>query len=348
MRHLWGVVKVGSQRLINRAGEHCQMLLDKRLDDSGFSPCALERLVELAGRLPFEEAAQVAERFDLKVSRSELERSVRPYLNACQAQVTEALLTPPAGMLEGPSVASTAGRIMVLQVDGVQVLGQPQARRCPGMEVKSAVLYPQAAPSERFMLAELCEAQRFVPLVAGLLQHAQLTPQDTLIGLGDGALWVEDLLDTMGAVRITDVYHSAEYLEQVMQALGWDEVQRERERIRWCKGEIAADAWLRTHLPDPERWLSWTQEAIDALAYLEKRTPFMDYPSFKAKGYPIGSGQVEGMNKSVIGTRMKRSGMHWSRSGAAAMASFRAQLCAKHPLVHFDTLRHHAYPPVPT
>jgi hypothetical protein len=34
----------------------------------------------------------------------------------------------------------------------------------------------------------------------------------------------------------------------------------------------------------------------------------MNYPAFKAEGYPIGSGQVEAMNKNVIGNRLKRSG----------------------------------------
>jgi hypothetical protein len=34
----------------------------------------------------------------------------------------------------------------------------------------------------------------------------------------------------------------------------------------------------------------------------------MDYALFKDKGYPIGSGQIEALNKHVIGTRMKRSG----------------------------------------
>lgn len=73
----------------------------------------------------------------------------------------------------------------------------------------------------------------------------------------------------------------------------------------------------------------------------------MDYPTFKARGYPIGSGHVEAMKKSVIGNRLKRSGMHWSRDGAARMASLRAQFCARHPLVDLDQLRHKAYPPIP-
>lgn len=97
-------------------------------------------------------------------------------------------------------------------------------------------------------------------------------------------------------------------------------------------------------LPEPEVWLTWSEEALGALQYLEKRLNNMDYPSFKARGYPIGSGQVEGMNKSVIGNRLKRSGMQWSREGAATMASLRAQSCSKHSLVDFDDLRQQAYP----
>lgn len=80
------------------------------------------------------------------------------------------------------------------------------------------------------------------------------------------------------------------------------------------------------------------------MRYLETRLEHMDYPGYKAKGWPIGSGQVEGMNKNVIGNRMKRSGMHWSRPGAARMASLRAQVCAERPLVAFDSLRHKAFP----
>jgi hypothetical protein len=118
--------------------------------------------------------------------------------------------------------------------------------------------------------------------------------------------------DTLGAVRITDVYHSAEYFDLVMQALGWSEEARVRERRRWCKGEISAREWLEEHLPEPslqsQGWLSWSKETLQALQYLEKRLDNMDYPAFKTKGYPIGSGQIEGMNPLLlarIGNRLK-------------------------------------------
>ena len=98
-------------------------------------------------------------------------------------------------------------------------------------------------------------------------------------------------------------------------------------------------------MPEPDVWFAWDDEAQVALHYLDKRLDTMDYALFALQAYPIGSGQVEAMNKAVIGHRMKRSGMHWSESGARNMASLRAQVCAKHPLVHFDDLRHRAFPP---
>ena len=76
---------------------------------------------------------------------------------------------------------------MVLQMDGVYVLGQPEQGLCPGLELKTAVLYPQAAPSQRWMLAERCSAEAFLALLAGLLNQAGVTPADTPLGSGDGA-----------------------------------------------------------------------------------------------------------------------------------------------------------------
>ena len=245
-------------------------------------------------------------------------------------------------------------RVMVLELDGVLALSRPEMGSCAGMEIKSAVLYPAASPSRRWMLAELADSAEFLPWLKGLLARGLKTGHDTLLGLGDGANWVENAFDEVGALPITDVYHSAQYLERVMIALGWSESRREWQRRAWCRGEVAAREWLEQRLPAPDpksptlEWLLWEPEAIEALRYLEKRLDSMDYPSFRARGFPIGSGQVEGMNKSVIGNRLKRSGRQWSREGAARMASLRAQVCAWHSLINFESLRHQAYPPVPT
>ena len=279
------------------------------------------------------------------MSSSGLERLAQPYTAQCREVVSQVLSLSAEQIRDTAEVETRPGRLMVLQLDGVYVLGRPEAGGCSGVEIKTAVLYPQASPGERWMLADVVGAEAFLALVAGLLARAGVTAQDTLLGLGDGASWIETTFDTLAAVRITDVFHSCTYLDIIMQALGWQDDERAFHRRCWCRGDVGARDWLQTHLPEPQVWLAWDDEAKGALRYLENRLDNMNYPAFRNKTWPIGSGQIEAMNKAVIGHRMKRSGMHWSRSGAAGMASLHAQVCAKHLLVPSETLRHRAYPP---
>ena len=93
VKHLWGSVQVGVQRLVDKRGQAKQIICDKRLDHSGWTPKALECLTDLVGRVPTEESAQIASNFGLKISSSELDRLQRPYAEACQSEVTTKLLT---------------------------------------------------------------------------------------------------------------------------------------------------------------------------------------------------------------------------------------------------------------
>ena len=52
----------------------------------------------------------------------------------------------------------------------------------------------------------------------------------------------------------------------------------------------------------------------------------MLYRTFQRKGYFIGSGVVEAGCKSVIGKRLKQSGMFWSEKGAENILTLRAAL----------------------
>ena len=176
------------------------------------------------------------------------------------------------------------------------------------------------------------------------MREAGLRTQDEVVGLSDGATWIKHLYENLGVEHIIDVYHSSSYLDTVMETLGWDEDGRTQTRRAWVTGNIKAAEWLQEHSPDVDVWRSWNEPTQTAWHYLEERQHHMDYPSYKDRGLPIGSGQVEGVNKSVIGFRMKQSGMQWSRSGAGRMASLRARRCSKRPLVSHDTLRHHAFP----
>jgi hypothetical protein len=49
----------------------------------------------------------------------------------------------------------------------------------------------------------------------------------------------------------------------------------------------------------------------------------MRYHWFRSRGLFVGSGVVEAGCKSVIGQRLKQSGMHWTVNGADAIITLR-------------------------
>jgi hypothetical protein len=67
-------------------------------------------------------------------------------------------------------------------------------------------------------------------------------------------------------------------------------------------------------------------KAIDSLSgYLDRHKHMMDYPAYKAAGYPIATGAVESANGRLVG-RCKQGGMIWSEPGLEAMVAMRVAL----------------------
>lgn len=335
-------MRLAAQRYEHREGHHCQIADDPELDSSGWSAGALRVMMRLSSSMAYERAEEVVRDLGMlpEMSRAGLERLTQVYAQATQQETRELL-----ELAQGADLAEGASRLMVLEVDGVRVLGRAEEGSCSGMELKTGTLYCMSSPSERSVIADRCEAQVFGDMLAGLLPAAGLRRRDQLVAVSDGAEWIKQLLSKLGVEQhIIDVYHSSSYLDTVMQALDWDAATREQTRRSWLKGEIKAADWLASHVPEPETWLSWDDAAQTALRYLEERLEAMDYPAYKQAGYPIGSGQIEGINKSCIGYRMKQSGMQWSSEGAGRMAALRAWRCSKRPLISHDTIRHAAFP----
>ncbi len=57
--------------------------------------------------------------------------------------------------------------------------------------------------------------------------------------------------------------------------------------------------------------------------YFERNAERMRYPEFRRQGLFVGSGVVEAGCKTVIGARLKRSGMFWTVRGANAIIALR-------------------------
>ena len=66
-------------------------------------------------------------------------------------------------------------------------------------------------------------------------------------------------------------------------------------------------------------------ELDTALGYFGNNAPRMRYHWFRSRGLFTGSGVVEAGCKSVIGQRLKQSGMHWTVAGADAIIALRCR-----------------------
>jgi hypothetical protein len=336
------------------------ILKDPSLDHSGFTPAALERVVHLCVHQTFQEASETLNLFTWHVNDALLERVVSGFATQALKQVSQILETRAFQPLEQLK-AGQQPKITVLETDGVFTLGRPEDPNetgCPGREIKMALVHSSSTSTDRFMVADHCDIDAFEPLVHGLLRHAGHRTGDVLVGVGDGGSWVQRIFEAVQAIRVLDVYHALEYVETVMIALGWEQALRLEERCLWCAGKVDGSVWLRTFDPGTASRAGWDEVAVKAWAYLERFSSLgaMAYPSFRARGFPIGSGEVEGANKrpkpvrcwfgvkkAVIGSRMKRSGMHWSRAGARRMSCLRAQVKSRVRVYDFHQVRHQAF-----
>ena len=149
------------------------------------------------------------------------------------------------------------------------------------------------------------------------------------IALSDGGAGLEDWLRTnFGRVDavILDFYHATEYLGDLGRALHpVDEGAREAWLGDWChrlkhEGGSAVLEGLR-ELKVPGR--AARETLANVVRYFTNQSHRMDYPTYVAKGWAIGSGPVESACKTVIGQRMKGSGMrHRARTAPTASAIF--------------------------
>lgn len=151
------------------------------------------------------------------------------------------------------------------------------------------------------------------------------------IAISDGGAGIEDWLRThfprVEAV-VLDFYHAAEHLGDWAKARHSEESAAQREAAAWChrlkhEGGEAVLAALRA--VDVSQRSTEVQETHRQLVvYFENQVHRMDYPSYQAKGWLIGSGPVEAACKQVVNQRLKGSGMRWSESGADAVCHLRA------------------------
>ena len=221
--------------------------------------------------------------------------------------------------------------------------GKGEDGRARTREVKLAVFftqdkldedgYPVRDPGSSSYIATFEPAAVFAGLVKaeGTRRGANHVRQFTITG--DGAAWIWNIASSKfpEATQIVDLFHAREHLHDLARLLEFMLGDRK-------------DEWLAARLEDLDYGdiggickaaracplLGAKKAELDtALGYFENNAPRMRYHWFRQCGLFVGSGVVEAGCKTVIGQRLKLSGMHWTAAGAEAITALRCQQASR-------------------
>lgn len=146
--------------------------------------------------------------------------------------------------------------------------------------------------------------------------------------LGDGAAWIWNIANDKfpNAIQIVDYFHASEHLGDLAKVVHakntairdlWLDMQRKE----LLEGDVALviESMSRMETDGQE-----AKEMIrQTVQYFETNEHRMQYAKFRKMGLFIGSGVIEAGCKTIVGQRLKQSGMRWTKRGANAIISLR-------------------------
>jgi hypothetical protein len=156
-----------------------------------------------------------------------------------------------------------------------------------------------------------------------------------VVFLSDGERALHDRQDEYlpaGAICILDLYHVLEKLWKAAWCF-FDEATEKHEAHQWVEKELRMLLEGRVgyvigglrQMRTKRQLKGVRRKAVNEVAnYLARNRQRMRYDDYLAKGYPIGSGVVEGACRHLVKDRLERAGMRWRPEGAQAMLDLRA------------------------
>lgn len=313
--------------------------LDEELEllPGKLTPKGHEQLVRVSSWMPFRRAVEMFGEFTgIKVSKIVSQRNTEKagavYEEIQKAEVERLQKKMPRARVYPEKLQISADGAMVPLLHGVWaevrtlVIGEVQpAVQEKGEKVvhtRNLSYFSRKVSSEEFETASLGEMHR-----------RGVANAKAVAAVMDGAEWLQSFTDyhCPRALRILDFAHAAEHINPVGEFLYGEHTDESK-------------TWLKEHLHQlkhegPKKLLLEMQklqkkypqdkQITGNYAYLKKREKQIQYPTFQAQGWPIGSGIVESGNKLVVEARLKGAGMHWAEQHVNPMLALRNMICSE-------------------
>ena len=327
-----------------------QFPVDAELDieNTEFSP-GVRRMHALVGQqAPFDHGReQMKVLAGLEVTTKSVERIAEAIGgDIAQREQTE---IEKALQLDLPVIAGEPIPVLYVQMDGTGVpvvkketvgrqgksAGQPAHTR----EVKLGCVFTQNTWDEEGFAIRDPDSTTYTGAIETALEFGKRIYREALqrgwsrakkkVVIGDGAEWIWNVVAEhfSGAIEIVDLYHARQHLwavarqlypQEEVQQKAWMKVHQKR---LLDKGKIEKlVSLLRSIAPANPQLAEKIRTEAD---YFERNADRMRYPQFRRQHLFVGSGVIEAGCKTVIGSRLKQSGMFWTVRGANAILALR-------------------------
>ena len=347
------VTTVLSEVAINRAYYHCHacgeglLPKDRDLDieNTLFSPGVRRMMARVGAKESFDDGrADLAELAGVRVTAKEVGR------------VSEAMGEQVEGVADRERLQVMGGKIipfappvpiLYIAVDGTgvpvvpaEVIGRKGKRTemAKTREAKLGAVFTQTTVDDKghavrddastTYVGAIETADEFGPRIYAEAVRRGLNRAEKVVLLGDGAVWIRGIAEEHfpDAIQIVDLFHALEYLWDVGRLVygptgaavtRWFQKQKDELKEGDVKKVIAAIRRLKPHSQ------SVREEIEKTLGYFETNINRMKYAEWIEQGLFVGSGVIEAGCKTIIGQRLKQSGMRWTVKGANAIIALR-------------------------
>ena len=315
------------------------------LEGTSLSPAVQRMVASVGAAVSFEEgSALLRELADVEVHAKQVER-VAEQLGAAIAQEEQQTAEPLCDQPSAPTLylgmdgtgvpmrATELGGRAGKQPDGsaktrevkLCTVWSAESRDAEGRPVRDegSVSYSAAIESAASQDTDR-ELSQFTQRVDREAIRRRCRDAQRLVVLGDGAAWIWNLAQELfpQAVQIVDRFHVKERLSELAKSLYGEIGEKAKQWAQRRYQELDEGRW-KSLLAALLRHALHSRPARECLQYLRRNRSRMRYPEFHAQGLCTSSGVVEAGCKGVIGTRLKRGGMHWTLRGANAIIALR-------------------------
>lgn len=287
-------------------------------------------------------AKRFQEHYHYELSPSTVDRTTHKSAKQAQLYLESKLAEAGDGYGEKSHGASAGVEQMLIELDGCEIRTAELHRLEDGDEKtpvhqnpkkKKAIRWREvrmglARPLDSVSKCYVGKMDKYPVVIEQLFNAAVLlgmTPDTEVVAVGDGAIGMREELESQfsNLQFILDKAHLRGHFYETAEELGLCKEQKSR----WVEPKIEAISngqgdHIKNSLEDQNA--SRPNARLKRLiGYLERFGDAINYESFRQRGFPIGSGEIESTHKSVPQKRLKIPGACWHPESVDPMLALR-------------------------